>query len=252
MLHKIVNAYRFYKKLQSKIIITLLILYINIISIFSAQAADLESISSDVSQYLTSYNQDNRQDEFIIKLHPPAELNKNNQLELVEVQEKFNNNKNTKNLAKQLLVTVKDSSSGIEYKILGSYEAGVKLLVPISNIQANQPISIDNLEWASFSANQYGAGYLNSEEDVNTIGKIAKKNLTAKKPIKLSDINQEYIVKKGQTVTLKFTKHNLTIETTGICLEHGRINEVIKIRNIDSNKILQGVVADSKNILVLQ
>jgi flagella basal body P-ring formation protein FlgA len=74
------------------------------------------------------------------------------------------------------------------------------------------------------------------------VGKVAKKNIQKQKAIKENDIDHIDLVKKGDSVTIRYVNKNLVIETDGVSLENGEFSKLIRFKGMASKKILYGVV----------
>lgn len=74
------------------------------------------------------------------------------------------------------------------------------------------------------------------------------KNGSTKKQI---NVRVPIAVKSGQVVKLQFIKNRLSIETAGICLSSGAIGNIIKVKNQDSGKVVNGMVMDENTVSVL-
>lgn len=80
---------------------------------------------------------------------------------------------------------------------------------------------------------------------------VARRKLIANRPVKKADIANQIVVKKGQRVTLVFRKYNLVLETMGICMMGGAIGDMIRVKAVDTNKILLGEVVDANVIAII-
>ena len=79
----------------------------------------------------------------------------------------------------------------------------------------------------------------------------AIRRLEEGKPIKRSDLHIDNIViRKGDIVKVKFMKKNLTIELPCVALSNAGINDSLKLKNTNSNKILTGIVLDDHSVAI--
>ena len=63
-------------------------------------------------------------------------------------------------------------------------------------------------------------------------------------PIKLTSTMPYAVVKSGETIKIITKSSNISIETTGICLEQGHVDQLIRIKNLNSNKIFSAKIVD--------
>ena len=74
------------------------------------------------------------------------------------------------------------------------------------------------------------------------IDQVSKRPLIAGRLIRASDIQPQRLVKKGDFVTVHFKNRAMSLSTRGISIEAGTRNEIIKIRNPRSKKIIEARV----------
>ncbi len=63
-------------------------------------------------------------------------------------------------------------------------------------------------------------------------------------------LRDAYLFEKGVSVQMMFVAGALSIAATGVTLEPGSVGDQIKVRNIDSGKILTGIVMADGTIRV--
>ncbi|PID76627.1 MAG: flagella basal body P-ring formation protein FlgA [Deltaproteobacteria bacterium] len=80
-------------------------------------------------------------------------------------------------------------------------------------------------------------------EKKQLVGKVLKVNIQANQPIELTDIDSPPVIKKGDLVKIILNSGGLHITASGIAKTDGKLNEVIRVRNTTSNKIIHCVVA---------
>ncbi len=128
----------------------------------------------------------------------------------------------------------------------------VEVLMPIVltkvSLKRGQIISRNDVyierQWKSkVSANIY-----NSEDDV--IGKKATRNIRAGQPLKKSLLEIPEDISRGDKVTILAESKTLKITIPGIARENGKKGEIIKVKNIDSKKIIYARVIDSTTVKV--
>ena len=82
--------------------------------------------------------------------------------------------------------------------------------------------------------------YMSSMKDI--VGKIAKRNIGSGKMIRASQLKTNYLVKKKQQVMIIASNERFQVQMKGIALNHGHKNDIIKVRNSSSNKIVEAVI----------
>lgn len=81
-------------------------------------------------------------------------------------------------------------------------------------------------------------------------GKVARRTLLPGRYIPLSSIRDAYVVEQGAPVQLVFTAGALTISATAVTLQPGSAGDLVKVRNIDSGKVLSGTVMADGSVRV--
>ena len=75
------------------------------------------------------------------------------------------------------------------------------------------------------------------KEDI--VGAIARQNIATDKIIKEYMIVPNFPVKKNKNVKIVYNRGGIYIELLGIALENGQIGDIIRVKNLSSNKVLQ-------------
>jgi len=76
----------------------------------------------------------------------------------------------------------------------------------------------------------------------DVIGKQAKRNINIDSLIKASQLKAPLLVKRRQKVIILAKNDILQVKMQGIALKNGKRNELIKVRNLNSNIVVEGVV----------
>lgn len=81
-------------------------------------------------------------------------------------------------------------------------------------------------------------------------GKIAKRTLLPGRYVPVNALRDAYLVEKGAAVEMVFVAGGLTISAGAVTLQPGSAGDQVKVRNIDSGKILSGTVMADGTIRV--
>ncbi|RVA54437.1 flagellar basal body P-ring formation chaperone FlgA, partial [Mesorhizobium sp. M7A.F.Ca.CA.004.09.1.2] len=81
-------------------------------------------------------------------------------------------------------------------------------------------------------------------------GKVAKRTLLPGRYIPSTAIREAWLVEQGASVQIFFIAGGLTISATAVTLQPGVAGDLVKVRNIDSGKILSGTVMADGTIQV--
>ncbi|MCF6248773.1 MAG: flagellar basal body P-ring formation chaperone FlgA [Desulfobacula sp.] len=84
-----------------------------------------------------------------------------------------------------------------------------------------------------------------------TRGKILKTSVKKDTSLILSMLSDPPLIKKGDIVTIIVKNKNLEIVTSGISKEDGFINELIKVENFHSGRLVRGIVKEKFKVEVV-
>jgi flagella basal body P-ring formation protein FlgA len=83
------------------------------------------------------------------------------------------------------------------------------------------------------------------------VGKQLRRSVRQGQPFIGIDVKEADLVRKGDTVSMIVRNGNLAIATAGRALEDGAQDQVIKVQNIASRKIVEGRVSSAGTITIV-
>ena len=131
----------------------------------------------------------------------------------------------------------------------GKAFAVIPMPVPNKHIGAGQLINKKDITWRKVRIKQQSFGVVGSTEQL--LDHVAKRPLTAGRLIRMSDIRPQQLIKKGEFVTLHFKNKTMSLSTRGISVEPGSRNQVIRIKNPRSKRIIEARVLGPNIAVVL-
>ncbi len=81
-------------------------------------------------------------------------------------------------------------------------------------------------------------------------GKIAKRTLLPGRYVQQNAVRTAYLVEKGVPVEMVFVSGSLRISTSAVTLEPGAAGDVVRLRNVDSGKVVSGTVMADGSVRV--
>lgn len=81
-------------------------------------------------------------------------------------------------------------------------------------------------------------------------GKVAKRTLLPGRYIPAAALRDAWLIEQGAPVQINFVVDSLTITASAISLQPGSAGDLIKVRNVDSGKVLSGTVMADGTIRV--
>lgn len=125
----------------------------------------------------------------------------------------------------------------------------VALPVPQHHVHPGEVIRARDIGWRNVRTNQATYNTINSLEEL--VGQSARRPLIAGRLIKRTDVMPRRLVAKGDFVTVHFRSKTMSLSYRGLAMEHGARNDVIRIRNPRSKKIIEGKVV-GPNVATIQ
>lgn len=119
----------------------------------------------------------------------------------------------------------------------------VAVVMPRGVIERNSVLTADDLEMKKYNISAQRNGLIMSLDEA--IGLTSKRTLQPGKPLTHAELLAPLMVKRNQPVTLVSHEGNITASADGVALKDGRKGDVVKIRNTNSQRIVNGVVADT-------
>lgn len=88
-------------------------------------------------------------------------------------------------------------------------------------------------------------------QDANVIiGKELKRSVSAMRPVRMRDLVREQLITRNSVVSMVYKTPFVTLNTTGVSMEDGAKGDVIRVKNSDSNKIVEAEVKGSSFVVV--
>ena len=124
--------------------------------------------------------------------------------------------------------------------------AGEIVLVPNKVIYPGQTVTADALQEVELASGKFPPpGVIVTVEALD--GKVARRTLLPGRYVREGALREAWLVEKGASVEMVFIAGGLTIAATAVTLEAGAAGDLVKLRNVDSGKIVSGtVLADGK------
>ncbi|MER9295445.1 flagellar basal body P-ring formation chaperone FlgA [Mesorhizobium sp. M0621] len=141
------------------------------------------------------------------------------------------------------------STSQSATQIASNQPVGEVVLIPNRVIYPGETIGLTALKQVTLIAGKHKPdAVVTRAEDLD--GKIAKRTLLPGRYIPSTAIREAWLVEQGASVQVFFIAGGLTISATAVTLQPGAAGDLVKVRNIDSGKILSGTVMADGTIQV--
>lgn len=122
------------------------------------------------------------------------------------------------------------------------------VLVTSSTLSRGQKIDTNLVEYRKSNISRLSSGYYARDKSLKNLE--AKRNLARGTILTPANLRPRLMVKSGQQVTLILNYKGLSIRSSGKALQSARIGQMVKVRNTQSRKIVEGVVAGESLVKV--
>ena len=139
-------------------------------------------------------------------------------------------------------------SAGYEnpFEVKGKYEKIRPIPVLSHNMEKDAVITTADITYIDVSEKLLNRGYLTDETAL--VGKRATRSIPANKPVMPSTLANAKLVLKGNMVTATYKSDLITLQNSVVAMEDGTVGEIIKLKNVSSNKIITGKVTAQNNV----
>ncbi|MCP3901290.1 MAG: flagellar basal body P-ring formation protein FlgA, partial [Desulfobacteraceae bacterium] len=107
-------------------------------------------------------------------------------------------------------------------------------------LKKNQKIEAENLYYKSVNTSKFRRAYAQKIENVE--GKVPRNVIKKDDLIRINLLGQAPLVRKGEAIKLIAKREGLKIVTAGISQENGLADDLIRVENLNSGKIVRGFV----------
>jgi flagella basal body P-ring formation protein FlgA len=120
--------------------------------------------------------------------------------------------------------------------------------VLLEHMKKGDSLDMQNVKFIKFPKQRDSAVMIKDLHNLD--GLVARKNINPNKPLLSHDFAKPVAIIKGKTVKMLYIKDSLSIETNGTALESGSVDDYIKVRNNDGNKVINAKVINEGAVLV--
>lgn len=115
-------------------------------------------------------------------------------------------------------------------------------------ILKGQTIDISNIRYQKKNITDLRSGFFRKSDAIERLQ--AKRNLPPYSILNSTNIAPELLVKSGQQVTIILEIEGLKIKSTGKALQSASLGQLVKVRNTQSNKIIEGTVSSEGQVKI--
>lgn len=130
----------------------------------------------------------------------------------------------------------------------------VKMTVKRRVVIATRPLSrgtvlmADDLKMAVRNVAPLSAGYLDQIDQA--VGRQLKRPILIGSPLSLQVLQNKRVIRRGQRITIFAASGSLQVRMTGKALMDGVSGQSVRVENLRSGRIIEGIVSDSGTVRV--
>lgn len=151
-----------------------------------------------------------------------------------------------RNLGKVRITAVCDGRETGSRELTFRFKYNSRRLVAQVAIPTGTVISSENVKAEKFISN-----YPESADWIEPYGLVAKRSLPAKtviQPGMIGPARPQVLVKRNQNVVIKINMFGLMVTANGKTIQEGRLGEYIKVRNVDSQRVILAKVNEDGSV----
>lgn len=122
--------------------------------------------------------------------------------------------------------------------------------IPVLNktLRQGQTITQSDIKWIQIPGKKVPLDIIVNPSEL--MGKETSRGLRTGKAIRLIDVRNRRLVKKGKTVTITLKTPLMTLKTVGESLEHGSHGDLIRVLNLRSRKTITAIVVGLNDVSI--
>jgi len=109
-------------------------------------------------------------------------------------------------------------------------------------------ITLNDIQYEIRELNRLHRGYYQQSQDV--VDQVVKRNMRSGALLTQSYIRPPTVVQKGEIVNISASTPNIKIEMLGKALDEGQQGQLIRVRNLSSQKVIQAIVVKPGNVKI--
>lgn len=144
---------------------------------------------------------------------------------------------------------VADTSSG-PFSVPVTGHLIIKISVPVLShrLEGGTTISANDLEWIQVSEDRVHTSIVTNEHDL--IGRELRRDTNGGELLSTHDVIPPRFVVRGSLVTLQIETPYMFLAVQGKALQDGGKNDVVRVMNMQSNRVIEGTVAGPGTVVV--
>jgi flagella basal body P-ring formation protein FlgA len=152
-------------------------------------------------------------------------------------------------LFKASLLILSRNTQQTKVSLTGRTHPLISMPVLNTHLSSGDIIKPSHITWKNIRVKRTNYNTISSVKEL--VSKVARRPLIAGRIIRLSDVESLKLVSKGDFVTVQLRNATMSLSTRGISIESGSLNDIIRIKNPRSKKIIEAKVI-APNLTIIQ
>jgi flagella basal body P-ring formation protein FlgA len=132
--------------------------------------------------------------------------------------------------------------------VAGRFDELVEVPVLKQRLIFGNIIEDGDIDHAEITASQLRKDYVQNEADM--IGKTPEHSISPGRPIYAHELTAPVVLKKGKSVTMRFSTPRMDLRTNGEAMDDGAVGETVRVKNEESKKIVHAVVEGPETVRI--
>lgn len=145
------------------------------------------------------------------------------------------------------LLIIRDGEVAKALPVSGRYQEERALPVLTKRLRHGDIIAKEHITMQYFPATRIRRATITDTETL--LGRTPERTISKDRPIRMTELTTPTVLKQGATVNMRYRTPYMEISTIGEALEDGGKDELIKVRNIDSNKVIRARVISDQEVV---
>jgi flagella basal body P-ring formation protein FlgA len=230
---------------KKRIVLYILLLTMNFLlfTISCVLAADMSTLEDKITGFIKQFYND-REDVYVKFNNIPDALKERAKIKHIDFAKVPDSN------GDGLCLVEIDGKNGRAKNVYISFrvQSKKKLFVLKQSVKRGDILRSGDILVKDTFITENGGVYPTRIEDV--IGKAVKKDVAAGNTITCQILEDSFVVQRGDAVNIVAENKTLSIQTKGRTLEKGRVGDLVRVKNLTSDKEIVGRVAGSGTVKV--
>ncbi len=123
-----------------------------------------------------------------------------------------------------------------------------KVVVAKRNLPMNHVISKDDITLVVLNTHNINQAYF--QDKFKVLGKVTRYAIGKNRILTQNQLKLAKLIHKGEVVVITAINRSIRVTMKGIALKGGRLGQFIPVKNLSSNKVIEGKIVASKNVEV--